>query len=248
MVRWCRYSLLLCAAALLHASFPPGETFIYDFSIELADMNVSGKIGTIEVETLSNSIANGREICHAVVRLRSIDVIRILYPFSNSFYSSFDTQTFLPYRVENDIHQGKWTNRIVTVINPSNNTAHYSDRRNPYGKTLFLPPFVMDVLTVIYYVRRHDKTKPLDFVWLDYDRLRDVQITFNEGGNIKMKALARGGIKTIEAHEKVIYGFTVHLAKDFDCIPVEVTVPAVKVSKFQLFAKAHLSRYIPGKK
>lgn len=241
-------ALILCLSAAALFSFSIGEKCTYDLAIELAEFGLSGKIGTIELEMIETTNMRGTLLHHASVRIISADIIKPIFPFNNIFHSWFDTNTLTPHRVTYQLRQGKWSNDITFDVDVENRIGTYTDRRNPKGKKMHLPPRAMDVITALYAVRRAPKHTAFDFIWLDYDRLRDEQFTFSNASPIRMKPLSRDGhIPVITAHEYIFYGFTVHLAKDFDHLPVDVHIPAVRSSRFTLIARARLTKYVPGR-
>ncbi|MEK6793291.1 MAG: DUF3108 domain-containing protein [Spirochaetota bacterium] len=243
-----RTIVLFAVASFTLAAFTPGEKCFYDLAIELPEFGLSGKVGTIELEMIGTTNMRGTLLHHAVVRIRAADIIRPIFPFNNVFQSWFDASTFTPHRVVYQVRQGKWSNDITFDIDVEKRIGVYTDRRNPSGKKIHLPPRAMDVITALYALRRAPKDRPFDFIWLDYDRLRDEEFTFSEGTPMRMKPLRKDGtVSVLQTHEHIFYGFTVNLAKEFEFLPFDVNIPAVRSSRFTLVARARLAKYISGK-
>lgn len=241
--------LLLTAASA--SAFNTGEHLTYDFSIDIPELNISGKIGSVDLFILERTNIASRIVYHACARITSIDIINSLYPFNSEYHSWFDAETGTPYRIECFVHQGKWTNHTLLTNLPAfatatSNTGIYYDRRNTFGKKMRYPKNSADIITALFTLRTRNRSIPYDFVWINYDRLHEVHFTFAASDAVRVKAFGRKPVPAVEISEKEYFGITAKLADERDAIPLTLTIPALKFAGFSLVAQARLVKYETG--
>lgn len=117
-------------------------------------------IGGTATLTLRHVTYENQLVYHSRGEGKTIGLAEKLYSVRDIFESYFDTQTGLPYKVVRDVKEGNYKKHEEAYIDRINNTA-YSLRLDT---TMQVPPDILDMISLIYFVRTLDmsQAKPGD--------------------------------------------------------------------------------------
>jgi len=117
-------------------------------------------IGGTASLTLRQVTHENKIVYHSRGEGKTVGVAEKLYSVKDVFESYFDMQTGLPYKVIRDVKEGSYRKHEEAYLDRENNTA-YSLRLD---STLQVPPDILDMISLIYYVRTLDmnQAKPGD--------------------------------------------------------------------------------------
>lgn len=105
---------------------------------------------------------NNKQVFHSVAQGKTIGLAEVLYSVKDIFESYFDINNGLPYKSVRDIKEGNYKRHQEAFFNHANRTA-YSQRED---STIIVPPDILDMVSLIYYIRRIDyaQLKPGDVI------------------------------------------------------------------------------------
>jgi len=104
---------------------------------------------------LSKTILEQKTVFHAVGEGRTTGAVNALFNVVDIYESYFDVNTALPYKSIRNIKEGGYKRYQVAMFDHENNTA-YSQRLDSVIKT---PEGILDMISVIYYLRMLDLSK-----------------------------------------------------------------------------------------
>jgi hypothetical protein len=122
------------------------------------------KIGPVTGGTASVVIRhasyNNKLVYHARAEGKTVGLAEKLYRVKDIFESYFDLQTTLPYKSIRDVKEGNYKKHEEAIFNRDSCTA-YSLRKDTL---IIVPPDILDMVSLLYYVRGLDlrKLKPGD--------------------------------------------------------------------------------------
>lgn len=117
-------------------------------------------IGGTATLTLKQVYYNGKPVYHSRGEGRTVGIAEKLYSVHDIFESYFDIETGLPYKIIRDVKEGSYRKHEEAFINHEKRTA-YSLRLDT---TIQVPPDILDMISLLYYVRILDMSlvKPGD--------------------------------------------------------------------------------------
>ena len=125
--------------------FHPGEKLTYTVKFG----PIIGGTATLSLRQVNY---NNRMVYHARGEGKTVGVAEKLYSVKDIFESYFDMQSLLPYRLIRDVKEGSYKKHEEAIIDRSKGTA-YSLRLDT---TILVPPDIMDMISLLYYVRTLD--------------------------------------------------------------------------------------------
>ncbi len=143
-------------------NFVPGEKM--KFIIFFGPLN-----GGIVETSLREAQFKGQRAYHARMEARSIGVADILYKVRDAYEAYFDPDKILPFRSIRDIHEGKYEKYDEVDYDHANNRV-FSVNSGEHE----VPPDIMDMVTVFYYLRNYDFSK------LEYNEVIDITTWFDD--------------------------------------------------------------------
>lgn len=231
MIRHAFVLLFLCSCASGYGQFKPvvSDEKPYKAGEKLVYIVKYGPIigGTASL-TLRQVTYNNRIVYHAIGEGKTVGVAEKLYSVRDIFESYFDIQTGLPYKLVRDVKEGSYKKHEEAFFNRANGTA-YSQRLDT---TIQVPPDILDMISLLYYVRILDlsQAKPGDVLktvtYFD-DELFPFEIRYKGKEDVKTKF---GKIKCYRFDPVVEPGrmfeseddMTIWLSADKNIIPVKV--------------------------
>ncbi len=105
---------------------------------------------------------NNKLVFHSVAQGRTVGLAEVLYSVKDIFESYFDINNNLPYKSIRDIKEGNYKRYQEAFFDHDKRTA-YSKRED---STIIVPPDILDMVSLIYFIRKLDYTylKPGDVI------------------------------------------------------------------------------------
>jgi hypothetical protein len=125
--------------------FKPGEKLTYNVKFGPV---VGGKATILLKKATHNDIP----VFHSIAQGRTIGFAEALYSVNDLFESYFDINSGLPYKIIRDVKEGNYRKHEEAYLDRTENTA-YSVRED---SLLQVPSDIMDMVSLIYYIRRLD--------------------------------------------------------------------------------------------
>lgn len=185
-------------------------------------------IGGTASLTLHQVFYNNRPVYHSRAEGKTIGLAEKLYSVKDIFESYFDMQTCLPYKLVRDVKEGSYKKHEEAFFNRDNGTV-YSLRLDT---TLQVPTDILDMVSLLYYIRSLDlaKAKPeevLQTITYFDDALYPFKIRYKGKEDVKTKF---GKIKCYRFDPVVEPGrmfdseddMTIWMSADKNVIPIKV--------------------------
>ena len=109
--------------------------------------------GSIEVKGLIDY--EGRKAYHIELEGRTNEVLSKLYPIHDTVISYIDAETLQPLRFEKHQQEGRYRADEVVTFDHAAGLATYHSLLNGSIKTVPLTPDVQDLISTLYWFRRH---------------------------------------------------------------------------------------------
>jgi hypothetical protein len=185
-------------------------------------------IGGTASLTLRQVIFENKMVYHSTGEGKTVGVAEKLYSVKDVFESYFDMHTGLPYRIVRDVREGSYKKHEEALLDRENNTA-YSLRLDT---TIQVPPDILDMISLIYFVRTLDmnQAKPGDVLktvtYFDdeifpfeirYKGKEDVKTKFGKINCFRFDPVVEPG-RMFESEDDM----TIWLSADKNIIPVKV--------------------------
>lgn len=141
---YCQYQSVLKP----EAAYNEGEELLY--IVKVGPLN--GGRATLK---LKKTTLDERTVFHAVGEGRTTGAVNAVFNVVDIYESYFDVATALPYKTIRNIKEGNYKRYQVALFDHEKNTA-YSQRLDSLIKT---PEGILDMISVIYYLRMIDMSK-----------------------------------------------------------------------------------------
>jgi hypothetical protein len=125
--------------------YNPGEKLTY--SVKFGPI-----VGGEATMMLKQAYYNNMLVYHCVAEAKTVGLAEKLYSVKDAFESYFDPKTGLPHKLVRDVKEGNYRKREEAFFDRHKNTA-YSLRLD---STIQVPPDILDMASLLYYVRRID--------------------------------------------------------------------------------------------
>ncbi len=224
--------------------FNVGEHLIYDVIAEIPELNINGKVGTLESKIISITNMYGEECYHIRAVVYGDRWVNSLYELKDTFETWVSTETFETKKIMKFAKEGRWTN-IESSSFTNDKGFYFKDyQRHPDGIFVETSQPAFDALSLVYYMRFVDKSKKgFSINWLEGAKIKEnIGFTISEGGK-KKSTLSILKIDTYRIKETKNYGTDAYVAKKYNQIPVDVTIAEMKISGYTFRVKGILKKH-----
>lgn len=224
--------------------FNVGEHLIYDVIAEIPELNVNGKVGTLESKIISITNMYGEECYHIRAVVYADSWVNSLYELKDTFETWVSTETFETKKIMKFAKEGSWTNVETSSFTNSKGFYFKDYQRHPDGTFVDVSQLAFDALSLVYYMRFVDKSKDgFTINWLEGANVKNgINFTIEEGGK-KKSILSIFKIDTYRIRENNNYGTDAYISKKYDQLPVDVTIAEMKISGYTFRVKGKLRKY-----
>ncbi len=240
------FSILISSSALFSQtqSFEVGEHIVYDVIVQVPELNINGKVGTLESKVISITNMYGSPCYHIRAVVYGDSWLNSIYQLKDTFETWVDTNTFETKKIMKFAREGTWTN-VETSIFTNSRGYYYKDyKRHPEGKFIEVSQLAFDALSLVYYMRFVDKSKKnFTINWLEANNVTpDINFSISEGTSIK-SALSLFKVETYLIRETGKYGTQAYISKKNNQVPIDVTIAEINISGYTLRVRGILRKY-----
>jgi len=185
---------------------------------------------------------NGKKLLYATAETHSIPSIEktFNYVLHDVIHVWMDPKTFMPVKVVKNIHEGNWKNKVTITINQEKRTAIYKDKKNPKGTLIKFKKPVLDIVSMIYYVRKMNRKigEKISVEYLsDKKNIVPATLLIKKSGSIKMR---QGSLPTLLYKQLGGHNIRIRITDDKHHIPLNITVGAFEVYGYRINIVANL--------
>lgn len=241
-------STLAAAVYAQDLPFKPGEKITYDLVGQIKEWRMKGTLGNMEVTLVGNEIFNGKRVLHAYATVSSSLLLKTRYELKDVFHTWFDPKTFQAHRVEKIIREGTYTNHVIYEIDPQTGAVTEHNRNVQKVRKYTRPDKAYDFVSFLYWLRTARKDQTFTFTLFDGEWKNQFTVALTPGDNVSVPLLdKKNKLKTMVMKQSTPYDLTFKFAKDFNYIPIEMSVVNVEAGNVHVTARSILSGYKPGK-
>lgn len=239
--------LILFSSVFLFAQsqrFNVGEYLLYDVIVEVPELNINGKVGTLESKVMAISNVSGSECYHIRAVVYGDKWTKSIYELHDVFEVWVDTKTFIPKKIVKVAKEGNWTNIETSIFDIKGGYRFIDQKRHPNGTEVKVEQLALDALGLVYYMRFIDKEKKyFDINWLEGANVKDnVSFIIEDGPQVK-SVLSILKVDTYRLYESKKYGTDALISKKYNQVPIDVTIAEMKISKYTLRVRGILKKY-----
>ncbi len=182
--------LLLCLTKLSFSQnqkFEVGEYMVFDVIAEIAELNINGKVGTLESKVMVISNVGGVQCYHLRAVVYGDRWLNALYELRDTFEAWVSTSNFETKKIMKFAKEGSWTNIESSTFTNEKGYYFKDYKRHPEGKFIDAPQLAFDALSLVYYMRFIDKSKKTFTInWLEGPNVKEnVNFRIEKGGKKK---------------------------------------------------------------
>ena len=227
--------------------FKKGETIKY--SIHVGNILV----GNQTMKYYGYKYYNGEKYHFAKADTISEEYIRKTYNYilRDIMWTYMDTETMLPVIVKKSINEGSWKDRVLIKFNHIKKKGKYYNKRNIKGKRFKWRNRILEVLSMIYYIRSRD-LKPgnvFTFEYLDEKtfKAQKTVVRIKRGKPVKQGGRVYRTIEAYQKSSKIAKEIRVIMIDNKKRVPIKIVIGAFKVAGYTINIVGDLIEYKAGR-
>ncbi len=239
------FSILISNALFSQTqSFEVGEHITYDVIVQVPELNINGKVGTLESKIISITNMYGSTCYHIRAVVYADNWVNSIYQLKDTFETWVDTNTFQTKKIMKFAKEGTWTNIETSTFTNARGYYYKDYQRHPQGTFIEVPQLAFDALSLVYYMRFVDKSKrSFTINWIEGNEVNpNINFSISEGTSIK-SALSLFKVETHLIKETGKYGTQAYISKKHNQVPIDVTIAEMKISGYTLRVRGILRKY-----
>ena len=166
-----------------------GEKASYFIEIEVDALPfIKGYVAIVEVFSKDAVSIGEKTVFHCVMKAYSMEYLSGFYELHDTFNTWFDCGTLKTIRIEKIVHEGSWKDHVTNYFHSDDGYGIYYNRNTPpEGKRYDMPGNSCDIITMLFLLRKAEKTKPLNIFWVtDVGNKKEMNINFEKGPDLEV--------------------------------------------------------------